>query len=96
MLDFDVAQFKEKLHREVRPLLKPAMGPSANQDHFKDKMQLRALYFNLLALADSIAQEEVICRYRKKRTSRHVRLVQSAEEAYENLRQLAIMFNLMH
>ncbi len=96
MLDFDVAQFKEMVHREVRPLIMPAMRNSPTEAHFKDKMQLRTMYFNLLGIADDIAREEVICRHKKKRTNRHVRLVQTAEETYENLRQLAIMFSLMH
>jgi len=52
------------------------------------------MYHNLTDLANSIAKEEVICRYKKIRTERHIRLCREAEEAFETLRQLAVMFNL--
>jgi hypothetical protein len=89
-------KFKNLIHSEIRPLLAPALGQSPDAEHFRDKMQLRTLYHNLNDLADQIAKEEVICRYRKTRTARHVKLCANAEEAFENLRQLAVIFNLSH
>lgn len=89
-------RFRDMLHAEIRPLIMPAMSQSPSPDHFRDKMQLRTMYFNLVDLSNEIAKEEVICRYKKTRTSRHVKLCLDAEEAFENLRQLAVQFNLSH
>lgn len=89
-------KFKNLIHSEIRPLLAPALGQSSDAEHFRDKMQLRSLYHNLNQLADGIAKEEVICRYKKYRTDRHIRLCQEADEAFETLRQLAVIFNLSH
>lgn len=89
-------KFRNVLHQELRPLILPALGQSPDVEHFRDKMQLRQLYHNLSNLANEIAKEEVICRYKKIRTARHIRLCAEAEEAFENLRQLAVIFNLSH
>lgn len=89
-------EFIQRVRRELRPLILPALAHSTNQEHFRDKMQLRAMYANINSMADAIAKEEVICRYKKIRTARHVRLCTEAEEAYENLRQLAVMFSLSY
>ena len=84
------------MHRELRPMIMPAMENNRDSDHFRDKIQLRTLYFNLIDLSNEIAKEEVICRYKKARTTRHVKLCIDADEAFENLRQLAVQFNLSH
>lgn len=89
-------KFIERIRTDIRPLIAPALNSSQDVDHFRDKMQLRLLYQNLNNVADDIAKEEVVCRYKKTRTSRHVRLCQQADEAFENLRQLAVQFNLSH
>lgn len=88
--------FRDTVHRELRPLIMPAMEYSHGAEHFRDKMQLRALYFNLIELSNQIAREEVICRNKKVRTARHIRICSEADEAFENLRQLAVQFNLSH
>lgn len=95
-LGFDVISFREKIHRELQPMIISAMGRSPNAEHFRDKMDIKRLYNNLLELSENIAKEEVICRYKKKRTNRHVRLSQTAEESYETMRQMAVVFNLTH
>lgn len=89
--------FQNMIHKDLRPLVAASMEcNSRGADHFRDKMQLRTLYFNLINLCNEIAKEEVVCRYKKARTPRHVRLCTEAEEAFENLRQLAVQFNLSH
>lgn len=96
MEDSYAIQFRDMVHKELRPLIMPAMEYSRGADHFRDKMQLRTMYFNLIELSNDIAKEEVICRSKKTRTARHVRLCTQADEAFENLRQLAVQFNLSH
>lgn len=95
---FDISAFRDAVHQELGPMISSAMDRSRSPDvdHFRDKMDLRRLYVNLLGLIQDIAKEEVICRHKKKRTDRHVRLVRTAEDSFETLRQMAVVFNLSY
>lgn len=92
---FNIAEFKDAIHREIRPVVMSSLR-SNDADHFKHKMQLRALYNNLNKIVNDISSEEVVCRYLGKETTRYARLVNTATEAFTNLQQMAVIYKLMH